>query len=227
MTLDEAREQCQQLVKINLDIWNERSTGAKKELRKKYSNLYTSIIAAGYKITRGRVFDSMYGRTIPYAVPTLNKNRNSIAIIDNRSKNGYHKGDCTTRCISFCTGIDYDIIQKEQFNNAKNAHNSPFFRKKTWRTPSVWSLSLTSRGFVEIVLKRHVTRATFIKMFKNSQIDRGIIATRSSTHVAAIDMQKNQILDTWDSSGGRILSIYVPKVQYNEYVRALNSQDLL
>jgi hypothetical protein len=43
----------------------------------------------------------------------------------------------------------------------------------------------------------------------------GLIVTGSSGHIAAIDMKKKKVLDTWDSSRGRIKYIYVHETQYD------------
>ena len=208
MTIEEAMEKCKMLEKLNLSIWNASSSVEESELRKNFKSIVNELTLAGMKIRKWKSFDETRGYRIPRFSIIKPNYENNISIVDNRETGGNHNGDCTTRCISFCTGVNYLTIQKEQFANAVKM--STDWRKFTWRNSKVWSQSLLSRGFCEIILPRHVSRKVFLRMFKDSEINDGIIATKSANHVAAIDMKTKKILDTWDSSGGRIISIFVP-----------------
>lgn len=213
MTIDEATEKCNTLADINFKIWW-ASPSEKKILRQKYSDLWNEVIAAGFKIKHGKKFDDVRGCTVPWHKPIVNKNANMTAIVDNRSPAGAQiHGDCTTRCISFCTGENYDDVKAEQLKTAINGK---------WRRMSNWSKLLLKRGFSRIDLKRRITRKTFIKAMATSHINTGIVAARSSGHVAAIDLAKKQVLDLWDSSGGRITTLFVPTAQLDAYVSALH-----
>lgn len=126
------------------------------------------------------------------------------------------KGDCTTRCISLCTGVDYMTIREEQFLNSA-------YSGVVWRCRDVWERSLTSRGFRVIHLPCRISRRRFIKIFGND-IENGMVATGSFGHVAAIDMKKKKVLDTWDSTGGHIKYIYVHSSQYEMFRKAIEAR---
>ncbi len=208
MTLDEAQEICNGLTKTNISIWS--SHGIEKEnLRAYFKAKYRSVIEAGFKIRRWRKNGN------PMFTARADKHRDDVAMMKNNS--GY-KNDCTTRCISLCTGIDYNLIRSEQLHNAAQARSSFL----TWRHDMVWEKSLLSRGFIKVkLMRRHVSRATFLKLAKTCNVHDGIIATVSSGHVAAIDMSTRKIMDTWNSSGGRITCIYVPKSQSETWFKWL------
>ena len=210
MTFDEAKGACKKLTEINLAIWRPISHREKEDLRESFRTIYRDVIASGFKIRRWRD-----GHT-PMFAPKLNRHIEDVMVVSNKPDSLKIKNDCTTRCISFCTGIDYSLIREEQLRNAKILGG--FY---TWRHDRVWEQSLLNRGFVKITLKRHVSRATFIRLSKSFSLNEGIIATMSSDHIAAIDMKERKILDTWNSSGGRILNIYVPASQETAYKKWL------
>lgn len=215
MTLEEAKEKCKMLEELSLGIWNADKPNTKAELRSMFCDCYKSIVSDGYKVLPYKELDPKLGYKVPKFKVREDNSKDMVKIIDNRG-NGYHKGDCTTRCISFCTGVDYETIQKEQFENARLYGNR-------WRTISVWSKSLTSRGFCEIVLPKHVSRKVFLRKFEKSGIDEGIIATQSSGHLAAIDMKTKKILDLFNSAGGRIKRIYVPGTMKDIWTKKINA----
>lgn len=221
MTLEEAKAKCKILEELNLDIWNTTKSSEKEELRSKFRSCWQSISAGGYRIRRYKELDPSLGYRVPRFRIQNNNGKDLVSIVDNRGE-GNHHGDCTTRCISFCTGVDYTTIQKEQFANVAKT-KAAYFERLTWRSPKVWSKSLTSRGFCELHLPRKVSAKVFIRLFKDSGIDDGIIAAMSSYHVAAIDMKQKKILDTWDSSGCRIKSIFVPETQKEMWTKKMNA----
>ena len=57
--------------------------------------------------------------------------------------------------------------------------------------------------------------------FTFKYIKTGIIATRSSGHLAAVDMAKGKVLDTWNSTGGRITTMFIHESQYDSVVNAI------
>ena len=215
MTCDEAKEKCKMLEKLNLGIWNAKTSYDRDMFREKFRSVFAEINSNGFKINRWRELDTSLGYKVPKFKIRDDGSEKYISIVDNRG-NGNHNGDCTTRCISFCTGVDYETIQKEQFAIARDFGRS-------WRNCFVWSKSLISRGFSEIVLPKHVSRKVFLKKLENSGIDEGIIATRSSGHLAAIDMKTKKILDLFNSAGGRIKSIYVPVAMKDIWTKKLNA----
>ena len=221
MTAVEATEKCRILEKINLDIWHVASSNEKNRLKDQFRSIWHSIVESGFKVIRGKKYDPIRGYRVPEFKIRNDNTAGLVDIIDNRG-NGNHHGDCTTRCISFCTGVDYETIQKEQFANLAKAKES-YYGRLSWRSQRVWEKSLTTRGFTEVVLPKHVTAKVFLRKFKNCGIDEGIIAARSSRHIAAIDMKSKKILDLWNSAGCRLISIFVPVWQKKEWMRKLNA----
>ena len=216
MTIDEARKSAEELEKLNVDYWFAHDKITKDDIRKKMSDISKEIYSSGFKISRKKIWSNERQMMIPTFIVKDNKHKNDVDIVDNRPDGRNYKRDCTTRCICFCTSEDYEKIRTEQFYYA-TMMNCP------WRNIRVWSKSLFKRGFSEINLPRKVSRATFLRLFKDSGIDTGIIATLSSGHIAAIDMAKKKVLDTWNSSGGRIYKIFVPDTQYNLYINKINA----
>jgi hypothetical protein len=214
MTADEAKTKADMLGTLNLGIWNAKTSYEQKQLRKQMTVIWRELLNAGFKILKCKAYDNN-GNRIPKFKIYDDGSEKYVSIVDNRG-NGYHKGDCTTRCISFCTGVDYETIQKEQFAYAKKYGSC-------WRTCSVWSKSLTTRGFSEIVLPKHISRKVFLKKFEDCGIDEGVIATKSSGHLAAIDMKTKKILDLFNSAGGRIKTIYVPNSMKDVWTKKINA----
>ena len=219
MTLDEAKEKADILSKINLEIWNTPDSAKREVLRTQFKTIWRTITMQGFKIIRGKKLDSSLGYHVPSFKIREDHSEECVCINDNRAPDGYHKGDCTTRAISFCTGVDYMTIQREQFARAK-AYNA---YGVTWRTPKIWSQSLTTRGYCELELPRHVTGKVFLRKLKDYGIDDGIIAAKSAHHIAAIDMKTKKILDTWNSAGCRIKTIFVPVSQKYAWTKALGT----
>ena len=222
MTIEEAKEKCKALEKINLDIWNTSKPDEKTRLRSMFREYWQSISSSGYKILRRKVLDSSLGYRVPQYRVREDGTCSMVSIIDNRGE-GNHHGDCTTRCISFCTGVDYTTIQKEQFAVLAEEKKN-YWGKLSWRSPRVWRKSLESRGFYELHLPRRVSAKVFLRKFKDSGIDDGMIAAVSAHHIAAIDMKTKKILDTWNSAGCRLTSIFVPSAQKDLWQRKINAR---
>lgn len=207
MTLAEANILVKELTRLTVMFWDESSYNRRVKYNAQFQAIWKKIISNSFKIKRSRQYDPVYRRIVPIYKVTENKDAAYVEIYSNTPKDLKIKGDCTTRCIALCTGIDYMVIRNEQLKNANYS--------SMWRVRSVWEKSLLSRGFKRILLTKRMARKTFIKTF-GDQIKHGIIATHSSGHIAAIDMAKKKVIDTWNSSGGRIDFIYVHESQYNE-----------
>ena len=201
MTIEEAKAICKKLTDLNIAIWTTSNRITRDMLRTSFKNEAKRITDAGFRIKKWRDHGTpMYGIRI-------NRHVEDLQIETTAPDGSTYQRDCTTRCISFCTGVDYETIRAEQF---KHAHDSGK-TWMTWRHTAAWEKCLLSRGFTRLNLdKRHVSRSTFLKMAKSLPVHDGKIATVSSGHVAAIDMVSRKVLDTWNSTGGRILYIYVP-----------------
>ena len=218
MTFEEAKENAKKLSELTLQTLNAPDSNSSKKIKDEFRKVAMDIIKNGFNIKRIKIFDPNL-RCYIYNFKITNSNaKDYVDIIDNRGKNK-KPGDCTTRCISFCTGIDYDTIMQEQFKNAK-AYNS---RGITWRHHPIWSKSFASHGFVELTLPRHITGKTFIRIFKNAGIDDGIIGAKSAYHIAAINMKTKKIQDLWDSSNCRLKTIFVPKSMKDLWTKKLNA----
>lgn len=208
MTENEARDICKNLTKINVAIWNATSVDAKSDLRKKFISNVKTLQDAGFNVSKWHDKDG-----IPLYRARLPRHKDDVIICSNCPSDVHIKGDCTTRCISFCTGIDYMKIRNEQISKASITNG-----EYSWRCRKIWEQSLLTRGFARISINgRHLSRSTFIRHAQHCPVRSGIIATVSSNHVAAIDMSKLKILDTWNSGGGRILHLYVPTADANAY----------
>ena len=208
MTLDEANNICNKLTEINIAIWNATSKMNKQYLKTQFRFESAKLREAGFCLKRWK----QDGK--PMFAPKLDRHKNDVMIATNKPDDMDVKRDCTTRCISFCTGVDYNTIYNEQRYNAAIAKSSYL----TWRHDAIWEKSLLSRGFTKLILdRRHVSRGTMLRLMSTLPVDDGVVATVSSGHIAAIDVKKRKILDTWNSSGGRVYKMYVPNTQRDVY----------
>ena len=66
-----------------------------------------------------------------------------------------------------------------------------------------------------------MTGKVFLRKMTSHRID-GMIAAKSAHHIAAIDMNNRKILDTWNSAGCRIQTIYVPENKKHEWMNIIN-----
>lgn len=211
MTYAEAKLLGTKLTDINVKYWDAIGL-QKKTFSTQFTEIYNQIILNGFLIKKSKKFNTFYNRRVPI-FKIIDPSESFLEIKNNTPKTLKISGDCTTRCISFCTGIDYMEIRREQLYNAS-------YYDLSWRTQNVWERSLISRGFKSIRMPKPITRKTFIKTFGNN-IKHGFIATVSSGHVAAIDMSKQKVLDTWDSTNGRITLIYVHTSQYYDILNLI------
>ena len=214
MTLDEANGLAERLVSINIKIWHTSDRFQKKVLKNDFRSIYASIVAAGFKIRSGKEWSNEYGFIVPFFKVSCNRHKDCIEIIDNRSSNAKYVGDCSTRTLCFCTNMPYDDMQQYQF---KLSH----VLGCSWKNTRVIEKILKDYGYTSLRLPRRISRSVFIRMFKHA-FQSGIIATLSSGHIAAIDMAQGKVLDTWDSTGGRIYKIFVPDGQYLAWYQTVN-----
>lgn len=216
MTFDEAKTCASKLTDLNVKYWDAVNYTEKMQFKNEFSKLYDNVKSNGFKIRRVSEFDWTYNRHVPHFKIREDKNSKFISYENNRPQNLKIKNDCTTRCISYCTGIDYMQIRNEQLINAvKHA--------ATWRTNYVWAISLEQRGFKQFTLPKKISRATFLKKFSN-KITTGVFATHSSGHIAAIDMVKKRVIDIWNSTGGRIDYMYIHESQYETVKNIINAE---
>lgn len=127
---------------------------------------------------------------------------NNVRPEDYRShREGGHDngGDCTTRCIVACLEgkMDYRAVEAEQYRLAK-IHGT---RRNTNGT---WDKLLTNNGFKWLQLKNLKSRANVASYLASIETP---VATLSRSHVCAV--KNGQVLDTWDSRGGRVYGVCV------------------
>ena len=108
-------------------------------------------------------------------------------------------GDCTTRAMTYCLGgeMSYDEIEAEQYAIGNRMG-------KVRNAVGVWDKVLTNRGYGWIQLDRVYVRhyiAETLGGFENAMV------TISSGHACAI--HRGEVIDTWDSRGGRVYGLLV------------------
>lgn len=110
-----------------------------------------------------------------------------------------NSGDCTTRCIVTCLEgkMDYRAVEAEQYRLAK-------IRGTHRNITGTWDKLLTNNGFKWLQLKNLKSRANIASYLASIETP---IATLSRTHVCAV--KNGQVLDTWDSRGGRVYGLCV------------------
>ena len=111
------------------------------------------------------------------------------------------KGDCTTRAMAFCLeGImTYREIESRQYLLAAQRHT----RRNTTGT---WEIVICEKGWMRVNLMSGIKRSRLATLLKGHLTKPCI--SRSSGHVAAIDTD-GRVRDTWDSRGGKVVSLYV------------------
>ena len=210
MTFEEASALAKKLGEINESLLWASSPAAKKALRKQFKAVNAQIVYGGYK-ARGMIIAGK-----PMFTVAKSKNNQYMAYDNNRPEDKQdNTKDCTTRCISYCTDVDYNTIFAEQLANAAKAGNP--YGKNSYKFMSIWAKSLTSRGFVRLDLVRKMSRKRLLVIFAKAKIDHGIIAARSRSHVAAMDLARQKILDTFDSAGGQVTTIFVKEEDASKF----------
>ena len=179
--------------------------------RKEFRELTRKLVTLGYRASKRRVRDA-FGRLIAviWSAKTIEQSRREgrnteceFIFTDVRPKDRRTlKGDCTTRAMAYCLNgvMSYDEIEKRQYLLAAQRHT----RRNTNGT---WDIILTEHEYAKLKLARSVKRSVLARMLANT-ITKPVVS-HSSGHVAVID--KDGVHDTWDSRGGRCLSIYVYK----------------
>lgn len=184
--------------------------------RKEFKVLARKLPSLGYRTSKRRVCDAS-GRLIAVtwsAKPisqSCNEGRNAeceFIFTDVRPKDRKTlKGDCTTRAMAYCLNgvMSYDEIESRQYLLAAQKHT----RRNTNGT---WDIILAEHEYAKLKLGRSVKRSILARILANA-ITRPV-ASHSSGHVAVID--RDGVHDTWDSRGGRCLSIYVYKTDLGQ-----------
>lgn len=218
MTIEEAAKKADQLTQLNAEYWDAHTLEARTRIRQEFHEISVSISRAGFKLVKHRVSCSLP----PMFSVKVNDAKKFVEFADNSDGNR-HPGDCTTRCISFCTGVPYAEIRKERLKFQAQKRLTPGCSWMSWRTEAVWSQCLTNRGWKKVVLAKPITRKRFGRVFANVPgICAGRIATHSSGHLAAFDMETMKTLDVWNSSNGRVTDIYVPGDKLEAWKNAIS-----
>ena len=113
----------------------------------------------------------------------------------------YNSGDCTTRAMAFVLRgiLSYKEIEAKQYSLAK-------VRNTRRNTTGTWDLVLREFNYswIEIKSGNYTQRGRLANLF--AEFNEPILAV-SRTHVAVLD--KGQIVDTWDSSRGKVFALLV------------------
>ena len=215
MTLEEANAVAAKLGDINYAIWFADGID-KKKLKQQFKELARTITANGFTLK-----SKCSTKRPEFCISQMNS---CMQIAANRPNDVNANNDCTTRCIAWCTGLDYNLVKKEQYAYAESKSRATGCTYK-FNSSSVWMKSLLDRGFEKVILPRHVSRAVFLRKLSSYAFD-DIIATVSSGHAAAIDMKSKKVLDMFDSSGGRIKYVLVPAIKAEAYKLAFGREFL-
>lgn len=216
MTIEEAAKKADQLSQLNAEYWDAHTLESRARIRREFHEISASISSAGFKVVK-----HSHCSLPPTFTVKVNGAQKFVEYTDNTDGNK-HPGDCTTRCISFCTGVPYADIRSEQLKFQARKRLIPGCGWMSWRTEAVWSQCLTNRGWKKIKLAKPITRKRFGRVFANIPgIRSGRIATHSSGHLAAFDMEKMKTLDVWNSSNGRVKDIYVPSDKFEAWENAV------
>ena len=122
-------------------------------------------------------------------------------------------GDCTTRAIVAALegAMTYDEVESEQYRLAKEMHS---VRNRT----GVYDKILVTRGWRWIQLGKCMTRGEVAVRLKH--YIHGVCAlTLSRSHIATV--KDGELIDTWDSRGGRVFAIMVPYEYLHYAIQAM------
>jgi hypothetical protein len=113
------------------------------------------------------------------------RNKDCWKPFDNSPKGG--NKDCTTRCISYCLGVEYKAILSEQRRITRNTNED-------YRLSSIWDLPLVRRGWFDVSLNRKMRRhevAARLSTLKHP------VATLSAGHVCPV--HRGYVMDNIES----------------------------
>lgn len=122
-------------------------------------------------------------------------------------------GDCTTRAIVAALegAMTYDEVESEQYRLAKEMHS---VRNGT----GVYDVILKTQGWRWIQLSKCMTRGEVAVRLKH-YIPGVCALTLSRSHIATV--KDGELIDTWDSRGGRVFAIMVPYEKQKDVIEAM------
>lgn len=133
---------------------------------------------------------------------------------DDYNTHDYNSGDCTTRALAYVLkGImSYNEIEEKQYSLAK-------VRGTRRNTTGTWDLVLREFGYSWIQIKsgNYTQRGKLANLLA---FQKEPILAVSRTHVAAL--HNGEIIDTWDSSRGKIFCLLVSNFEIDAIVSTLN-----
>jgi hypothetical protein len=133
---------------------------------------------------------------------------------DTRPNDGlpHCKGDCTTRAMAYILkgAASYREIEEEQYRNAEERNRKEgLFRgdgcsKYHRNTNGVWDKTMEGFGYVWVKIHGAIRRDKLAKIL--SSLSHPVIS-QSASHVSVLD--GGNVIDTWDSRGGRCTCVMV------------------
>lgn len=119
-------------------------------------------------------------------------------------------GDCTTRAISFCTGMEYGDVRRAQDEMSVVMTNTA----SNWNVDKVWTRILTESGWSILMLGKNARRGTLAKMVGGCTC-----VTHSNGHVAAVF--DGGVYDSWPSASEVVDWIVVPSAEKKRVMKNL------
>jgi hypothetical protein len=130
---------------------------------------------------------------------------------ENYNTKDFNKGDCTTRSMFYALNgeMTYEEIEAEQYRIGKE-------RGTVRNMLGTWDKVLTNRGFEWIQFSNNIVRqrlATYLNDIETPMV------TISRGHACAI--HKGNVIDTWDSRGGRCYGILVKSCEIGNVIKII------
>lgn len=134
----------------------------------------------------------------------------------NLNPDGKDTADCSTRSLAYCLNEDYSKLRKLQDDLSLLLTGS----RSNWNSHAVFEPILMSRNWRKILFLRNIPRYKLAKTL----MGKVRIFTESYAHVAPI--YNGKVMDTWDSTRGRVSSIFVPDRYLSQVCLRLEKNDI-
>ena len=136
----------------------------------------------------------------------------------NLNPDGKDISDCSTRSLCYCLKMDYSELRKIQEDISVSASGS----KRNWNSFPIFEAYLLIRGWDKITFMKKIPRYRLADLLKWPSVR---ILTESSNHVCPI--HNGKVVDSWDSTRGRVSSIVFPENFKAQISRRLKSEGIL
>ena len=120
---------------------------------------------------------------------------------DNYNTHVNCKGDCTTRCLTYCLAgeLTYNQVEEEQYKRAAK-------KGSRRNTTGVYDTIMLERGWRWIQLSKPIARGEVAVRLAKKLPDVKAM-TLSRTHIAAVE--GGNLIDTWDSRDGTVFALMI------------------